>query len=105
MLIYGVQPRLTWLLLPVIVLVLASSHRAACAMLLSALYVRYRDVAPIWGVISQALFYASPVFITDRGDREARHCGHPLLPVQPAGGDPPAGPPLDDRRQPAARRR
>ncbi|MBV9472080.1 MAG: hypothetical protein JO206_03855, partial [Solirubrobacterales bacterium] len=34
------------------------------AMLLSALYVRYRDLAPIWGVVSQALFYASPVFIT-----------------------------------------
>ena len=32
-------------------------------MLLSALYVRYRDVAPIWGVISQALYFASPVFI------------------------------------------
>jgi ABC-2 type transport system permease protein len=34
------------------------------SMLLSALYVRFRDVSPIWGVISQALFYASPVFIT-----------------------------------------
>jgi ABC-2 type transport system permease protein len=33
-------------------------------MLLSALYVRFRDVAPIWGVISQALFYGSPVFYT-----------------------------------------
>jgi ABC-2 type transport system permease protein len=63
MLISGVEPRLTWLLLPVIIfmlLVLVSG----CAMLLSALYVRYRDVAPIWGVISQALFYATPVFIT-----------------------------------------
>ena len=37
---------------------------AGVAMLLSSLYVRYRDVAPIWGVIGQALFYASPVFIT-----------------------------------------
>jgi ABC-2 type transport system permease protein len=32
-------------------------------MLLSALYVRYRDVAPIWGVISQTLYFASPVFL------------------------------------------
>ncbi|MBV9837248.1 MAG: ABC transporter permease, partial [Solirubrobacterales bacterium] len=60
---YGVHPRLTWLLLPVILLVLAVLT-TGCAMLLSALYVRYRDVAPIWGVVTQALFYASPVFIT-----------------------------------------
>ena len=58
----GVGPRLTWLLLPVI-LVLLFAITAGIAMLLSALYVRYRDVAPIWGVISQALFYATPVFI------------------------------------------
>jgi ABC-2 type transport system permease protein len=63
MLIYGLQPRLTWLLLPVIVSVLMVLT-SGCAMLLSALYVRYRDVAPIWSVISQALFYATPVFIT-----------------------------------------
>ncbi len=30
-------------------------------MLLSVLYVRYRDIQPIWEVVSQALFYASPV--------------------------------------------
>jgi ABC-2 type transport system permease protein len=63
MLIFGIEPRVTWLLLPVIAL---AFFVLACgvAMLLSALYVRYRDVAPIWGVVSQALFYASPVFIT-----------------------------------------
>jgi ABC-2 type transport system permease protein len=63
MLVYGIQPRLTWLLLPVIIAALAALT-SGCAMLLSALYVRYRDVSPIWGVISQALFYATPVFIT-----------------------------------------
>jgi ABC-2 type transport system permease protein len=63
MVIYGVQPRLTWLLLPVAVLALGVLTTGV-SMLLSALYVRYRDVAPIWGVVSQALFYASPVFIT-----------------------------------------
>ncbi len=31
------------------------------AMLLSALYVRYRDISPIWEVALQMLFYASPV--------------------------------------------
>jgi ABC-2 type transport system permease protein len=63
MLIYGLSPRPTWLLMPVI----AGAFFALAvgvAMLLSSLYVRYRDVAPIWSVISQALFYASPVFIT-----------------------------------------
>jgi ABC-2 type transport system permease protein len=62
MIVYGVEPRLTWfLLLPLLGLLFAFS--AGIAMLLSSLYVRYRDVAQIWGVIIQALFYASPVFI------------------------------------------
>ncbi len=30
-------------------------------MLLSVLYVRYRDVQPIWEVLTQILFYASPI--------------------------------------------
>ena len=30
-------------------------------MLLSVLFVRYRDVQPIWEVVAQMLFYASPV--------------------------------------------
>jgi ABC-2 type transport system permease protein len=62
MVIYGVQPRATWLLLPVLV-VLLFIFTTGLAMLLSALYVRYRDVAPIWGVISQTLYFASPVFL------------------------------------------
>jgi ABC-2 type transport system permease protein len=31
------------------------------AMLLSALFVRYRDVQPIWEVVSMAAFYATPI--------------------------------------------
>jgi ABC-2 type transport system permease protein len=61
MLIYGVTPRLEWLLLPVALAPLVALATGV-AMLLSALYVRYRDIAPIWGVISQVLFYASPIF-------------------------------------------
>ena len=30
-------------------------------MLLSVLFVRFRDVQPIWEVVTQMLFYASPV--------------------------------------------
>ncbi len=30
-------------------------------MLLSALFVNYRDVQPIWEVVSMAMFYATPI--------------------------------------------
>lgn len=56
----GVYPRLGWLeLIPIVVgwIVLATS----VGMLLSAWYVRYRDVQPIWDVLSQVLFYGSPI--------------------------------------------
>ncbi len=33
-------------------------------MLLSALYVRFRDVQPIWEVVSQILCYGSPILYT-----------------------------------------
>jgi ABC-2 type transport system permease protein len=62
MVVYGVHPRPTWLLMPFLIIGLFV-FTTGIAMLLSALYVRYRDVAPIWGVISQALYFASPVFI------------------------------------------
>jgi ABC-2 type transport system permease protein len=63
MLIYGVEPRWTWLLLPLVVLPLVA-FATGIAMLLSSLYPRYRDVSPIWVVIAQVLFYASPIFYT-----------------------------------------
>ena len=68
----GVQPRWTWLLLP-IPLALMLVFATGVAMLLSALYVRYRDVRPIWDVVLQALFYATPILypieaVIDRSD-------------------------------------
>ena len=57
---YGVDPTWTWLLLPVLVLALVVITTAA-AMLLSALYPRFRDVALIWSVLGTTLFYATPV--------------------------------------------
>ena len=30
-------------------------------MLLCSLYVRYRDIQPIWEVLTQLLFYLSPI--------------------------------------------
>jgi ABC-2 type transport system permease protein len=56
----GVYPTLGWLELPLLVAVLLV-FACGLGMLLSVLYVRYRDVQPIWDVASQALFYASPV--------------------------------------------
>ena len=56
----GVRPHWGWFLLPVIVIAIW----ALCfglAMLLSALFVRFRDIAPIWEVVLQALFYATPI--------------------------------------------
>jgi ABC-2 type transport system permease protein len=59
----GVQPMLSWLELPLIVATLAI-FATGIAMLLSALYVNLRDIQPIWDVISQILFYCSPVIIS-----------------------------------------
>jgi ABC-2 type transport system permease protein len=56
----GGQPRGSGLALPV-PFVLMLVFATGMAMLLSALYVRYRDVRPIWEVVLQALFYATPI--------------------------------------------
>jgi ABC-2 type transport system permease protein len=60
---YGVGPYWTWLLLPVLFLPLLVIT-SAVASILSALYVRFRDVQIIWSVGAQALFYATPVLYT-----------------------------------------
>jgi ABC-2 type transport system permease protein len=56
----GTAPRWTWLLLPIPIVLLVALGTGV-AMLLSALYVPFRDVRPIWEVIQQALFYATPI--------------------------------------------
>ena len=61
LLIAGGQVRLSWLEIPFLVLGLAL-FAAGLGMLLSALFVRYRDVKPIWEVGLQVLFYGSPIF-------------------------------------------
>jgi ABC-2 type transport system permease protein len=56
----GVVPTVRWLEVPLIAIgfiVLATGF----GMLLSALYVRFRDVQPIWDVILQMWFYGSPI--------------------------------------------
>jgi ABC-2 type transport system permease protein len=66
---FGISPTWTWLLFPLILLALFVLT-IAVAMILSALYPRFRDLAIIWAVFSTALLYASPV----------------LYPIQRAGG-------------------
>ena len=56
----GVYPTWSWLELPVIIL-LVGAFATGIGLMLSALFVRYRDVAPIWEVVSQMLFYVSPI--------------------------------------------
>jgi ABC-2 type transport system permease protein len=59
----GVTPTARWLeMIPLALgfVVLATG----LGMLLSALYVRFRDVQPIWDVAVQAWFYGSPIMYT-----------------------------------------
>jgi ABC-2 type transport system permease protein len=71
----GIEPRIEWLgLVPLVVLLVLFA--TGVTMLISALYVRYRDMQPIWEVVLQMLFYASPViYVTstfpDSVEREA----------------------------------
>jgi len=60
---------LSWLELPLIVAMLAL-FATGMAMLLSALFVHFRDMQPIWEVVTQILFYASPVIISVETVRE-----------------------------------
>jgi ABC-2 type transport system permease protein len=57
---WGVSPAWSWFLFPVAIgslFVLTT----AVSMILSVLYVRFRDVAIIWAVGVQVLFYATPI--------------------------------------------
>jgi ABC-2 type transport system permease protein len=57
---FGIAPAPSWLLLiPVLVAILVFT--CAVAMIVSALFPRFRDVGIIWTVLSTALFYATPV--------------------------------------------
>ena len=57
---FGVEPSWTWLLFPGALLALVV-FTAAVSMALSVLYVRFRDVAIIWVVLAQVLFYFTPI--------------------------------------------
>ncbi|HWD63807.1 MAG TPA: ABC transporter permease [Solirubrobacteraceae bacterium] len=56
----GVAPRLSWLEMPVLI-ALWTMLAVGLGIILSVLYVRFRDMQPIWEVLTQVLFYASPI--------------------------------------------
>lgn len=60
LLAFGVTPMWTWLLAPLLLVVLLV-FTVAVSMIVAALYPRFRDIAIIWTVASTALFYATPV--------------------------------------------
>lgn len=57
---WGVEPKLTWFLYP-LALTAILVFTSAVSLILSALYVRFRDVAIIWVVGAQVLFYGTPI--------------------------------------------
>jgi ABC-2 type transport system permease protein len=57
---FGVTPMWTWLLFPVILAALIVLT-VAVSMIVASLYPRFRDLAIIWGVVLQVLFYATPI--------------------------------------------
>jgi ABC-2 type transport system permease protein len=83
----GIEPRLSWLeLLPLIALLVVLA--TGVSMLLSALYVRYRDIQPIWEVCSQILWYGSPILYTVQTAAKKSFLGIPfsrLLTINPIG--------------------
>ena len=67
----GGRPHWSWLELVPLIAVLAT-FATGVAMVLSSLFVRYRDIEPIWDVVLQILFYVSPIIymlqtVTDKG--------------------------------------
>ena len=59
-LINGVEPSWSWLLVPLSLLELYILS-LGISFLLGAINVKYRDIASIWEVLMQALFYTAPI--------------------------------------------
>lgn len=79
----GVSPKLSWLeIIPIALAFVVFA--TGIGMLLSAAYVRARDVQPIWEVLVQAWFYATPImYVASKytGARALAEFGHGLIHV------------------------
>ena len=78
---FGVYPRWTWLLFPVLLIPLIVLTTAV-SMIVSSLYPRFRDVAIIWSVFSTALFYATPL-LYGVSDIHGHHTLRDLILINP----------------------
>lgn len=58
--IIGIEPRWTWLLLP-IPLVELCVFTGVVALFLATVFVRARDAGPVWDIVTQLMFFASPI--------------------------------------------
>lgn len=81
-LLSGVRVRLSWLELPALLLVLIL-FCVGLATLLSALYVRFRDLRPIWEVTLQVTFYGSLILVPFEAVRDEHPALAQLLLVNP----------------------
>jgi ABC-2 type transport system permease protein len=83
---WGVDPALTWLLYPVGLAALFVLT-TAISMGFSVLFVRFRDVAIIWVVGAQMLFYATPILypLGEKGIAENNPSLEKLLMINPLG--------------------
>ncbi|HEY5262592.1 MAG TPA: ABC transporter permease [Solirubrobacteraceae bacterium] len=83
----GIEPSVSWLqLIPLVALLVTFS--VGVGMLLSALYVRFRDVQPIWEVFAQLLYYGSPILYTVQSAKDHHFLGIPfsrILVINPIG--------------------
>ena len=80
----GVEPRWSWLeLLPLVALL--ATLAVGVGMLLSVLYVRFRDIQPIWEVAQQILFYGSPIIYVSTlvGEKAGVRWEHALVTFNP----------------------
>ena len=79
---FGVSPTWTWLLLPVILLML-SVVTLAVSMTVASLYPRFRDLGIIWSVFVTALFYATPILYTIEKAVQRSHTLGELIAINP----------------------
>lgn len=79
-LVSGVEVRWTWLeLLPLVGLL--ATLAIGVGMLLSTLYVRFRDIQPIWEVLAQILFYGSPILYVSSQYKGLEHAAVTFNPI------------------------
>jgi ABC-2 type transport system permease protein len=83
---WGVTPGWTWLLYPVALTALFVLT-TAISMAFSVLFVRFRDVAIIWVVGAQILFYGTPILypLGSEGIAQENHHLEELLMINPLG--------------------